>query len=310
MHRFWSLLFAAVNMACLALLVVAYAYPGLGWWLPDSASTQANEIDSLFYLITGLCAFFFVATQGILIYSLWRFPSTAPGSPSPIHGHPGLEIGWTIAPLVGLLVITAASLPVWKEARYQGFPPPALEGTNPLPPEADQVILVTARQWDWHLKYATESLPAEGIRQWASVGNPSDLIIANELHVWKGAKVSLLLRTTDVIHSFFVPALRLKQDTLPGKTIPMRFEATVSNVRFDPAEGRVVPNETKASWEIACAELCGGNHFRMRGKLFVHPDRKSYDAWLDHSRRQTRSRSLTAMLPNASSSNQKEGALQ
>lgn len=310
MHRFWSLLFATVNLACLALLVVAYACPELGWWLPDAASTQATNIDSLFYLITALCGFFFVATEGILIYSLWKFPSTAPGNPKPIHGHLGLEIGWTIAPLVGLLVITAASLPVWQAARYQGLPTSTLPGNSETPPDADQVILVTARQWDWHLKYATEPLPSEGIRQWAAEGTPSDLVVANELHVWKGAKVSLLLRTTDVIHSFFVPALRLKQDTLPGKTIPMRFEATVSNVRFDPAEGRVVPTDTKASWEIACAELCGGNHFRMRGKLFVHPDRKSYDAWLDHSKRQTRSRSLTAMVPQAASSIKKDGFTQ
>ncbi len=309
MHRFWSLLFAAVNLACPAMLVVAYACPGLGWWLPDAASTQATDIDTLFYLITALCGFFFVVTQGILVYSLWKFPSTAPGTPSPIHSHLGLEIGWTIAPMVGLLVITLATLPVWKAARYQGIPTTPLEGISSSP-EVDQVILVTARQWDWHLKYATESLPSDGVRQWAAVGAHSDLIVANELHVWKGAKVSLLLRTTDVIHSFFVPALRLKQDTLPGKTIPMHFEATVSNVRFDPAEGRVVPNDSKASWEIACAELCGGNHFRMRGKLFVHPDRKSYDAWLDHSKRQTRSRSLTALAPQASSSVQKDAVPQ
>ena len=300
MHRFWSLLFAAVNLACLGMLVVAYARPELGWWLPEAASTQAPKIDGLFYLISVLCGLFFVLTQGILVAAIWKFPSTIPGIPKPIHGHLGLEIGWTLAPVAGLLVITGASLPVWKDTKYQGlqanFP---IANAEPAP-AADQVILVTARQWDWHLRYATAPLQAEGIREWAEEGTPSDLLVADELHVWKGAKVTLLLRTTDVIHSFFIPVLRLKQDTLPGKTIPMRFEATVSNVRFDPSEGRLVPGEMNSSWEIACAELCGGNHYRMRGKLFVHPDRKSYEAWLNHAQRQARSRTLATSSPSSS----------
>lgn len=306
MHRFWSLLFAAVNLACLGLLLVAYARPELGWWLPESASTQAPKIDGLFYLISALCGFFYVLTQGILVTSLWKFPSTAPGTPKPVHGNLALEVGWTLAPLIGLVVITAASLPVWKSAKYQGLQA-SFPITNSGPaPAADQVILVTARQWDWHLRYATSPINAEGVREWADEGTPSDLLVADELHVWKGAQVTLLLRTTDVIHSFFIPALRLKQDTLPGKTIPMRFEATASNVRFDPAQGRLIAGENNSTWEIACAELCGGNHYRMRGKLFVHPDRKSYEAWLNHAQRQSRSRTLAAS--SSSSSIQKDAS--
>ncbi len=300
MHRFWSLLFAAVNLACLGMLLVAYARPELGWWLPEAASTQAPKIDALFYLISALCALFFVITQGILVAAIWKFPSTKTGEAKPIHGNTGLEIGWTLAPLAGLLVITGASLPVWKSAKYQG-----LQATFPIAnsdpaPAADQVILVTARQWDWHLRYATSPLQPEGVREWAEDGTPADLIVADELHVWKGAQVTLLLRTTDVIHSFFIPVLRLKQDTLPGKTIPLRFEATVSNVRFDPAQRRLVTGENDQTWEIACAELCGGNHYRMRGKLFVHPDRKSYEAWLKHAQSQSRSRTLSASSSSSS----------
>ena len=100
----------------------------------------------------------------------------------------------------------------------------------------------------------------------------------DELHVWKGAKVKFYLKTSDVLHSFYLPNLRLKQDALPGKTIPVWFEATDSNTRKNEQARRWEQEKDKV-WEIACAELCGGRHYAMRGKLYVHPDKDDYLAW-------------------------------
>jgi len=294
MNRFWSLLFGLVNLACAGSLIAA---PFLGWWLPDVASRQAGQIDWLFYLIGGFCVFFYLVTQAILIVAMWRFPSNRPGMPSNTHGNTTIEILWTLAPLVGLVVITGASLPVWKETKYQGLPASFPISSTEAGNEPDFAVLITSRQWDWHFRYPTTDLKTREIRAWADDGEPTDLIVPDELHVWKGAKVQVLLRTTDVIHSFFVPALRVKQDALPGKTIPLRFEPILSNVRFDPSKGMIVPGEHPATWELVCAELCGGNHSRMRGKLFVHPDKASYLAWLEFTRKQSRARNLAQANP-------------
>jgi cytochrome c oxidase subunit 2 len=158
--------------------------------------------------------------------------------------------------------------------------------------------------------------------------------------------VKIYLRTLDVLHSFYLPNLRLKQDALPGKTIPMWFRATASNtVRSDlpnewlgnkdpqlwkdelsqiqrlkeestkkeklaqkekgdakkqleaeitelQAEMSKIRSRTHSgqSWEIACAELCGARHAYMRGRLYVHPTREDFAAWLAHAYRQQRGR--------------------
>jgi cytochrome c oxidase subunit 2 len=111
------------------------------------------------------------------------------------------------------------------------------------------------------------------------------------------AKVKVYLRTQDVLHSFTLPNLRLKQDTLPGKTIPMWFQATKYNTEFDPKTGRLSePTNKKDAWEISCQELCGGRHYAMRGRLYVHKDEKSYKAWLDYTHKKQESHSLESSV--------------
>src|SRR5204862_6175506 len=131
-------------------------------------------------------------------------------------------------------------------------------------------------------------------RAWAENPEFDDVHLTNEIHCYmavpetkdregKGANVRIWLRTQDVIHSFTLPNMRLKQDTLPGKTIPMWFEATKHNTEFDPKTGKLSePDDKKDAWEIACQELCGGRHFAMRGRLYVHKDKKSFKDWLEH----------------------------
>ncbi len=128
---------------------------------------------------------------------------------------------------------------------------------------------------------------------WAESPEFDDYHDTNTLHTWEGAKLKIYLKTQDVIHSFFLPNLRLKQDALPGKTVPIWFEvkdpkdpknlkANVEYAGKDGKPGQLVPinNRKLDEYEITCAELCGGFHYRMRGLLYVHKDKASYEAWL------------------------------
>jgi cytochrome c oxidase subunit 2 len=121
-------------------------------------------------------------------------------------------------------------------------------------PPADVQVQVTGKQFNWNFTYPGPD---------GTFGTADDLTLENELHVPVGRVVRIVLTAEDVIHSFFVPTLRLKQDCLPGREIPAWFEAT------EP--GR---------YEIACAELCGYGHYTMRGFLFVHTD-EEYAQWVE-----------------------------
>jgi heme/copper-type cytochrome/quinol oxidase subunit 2 len=127
-------------------------------------------------------------------------------------------------------------------------------------------------------------------RTWAETYQRDDVHVPNELHVWKDARVKVYLKTMDVLHSFTLPNLRLKQDTLPGKTIPIWFQVTKANTRFDKEKGRCTePADKHDAWEISCQELCGARHYAMRGRLYVHESQADYQAWLDHTYKQQQS---------------------
>jgi cytochrome c oxidase subunit 2 len=310
----WSIFFGAVLFGTFIIWFIA---PFYNWWLPENiakgGSFPATGVDNLFYLIFVFVGFFFVLTEMILVYAMWKF-AFRPGEKSVYtHGNHRLEMLWTAIPAAILLFIAVAQISVWAEIKYQK-----------QMPQPDLVVSVMARQWEWRMRYpadpdrynlglrqdawATEAAlnekkgeeppakPTDGLvqrdaRGWAENPQFDDLHTTNELHCWAGAKVKVYLQTRDVIHSFTLPNLRLKQDTLPGKTIPMWFEATRHNTEFDPKTGKCTePDDKRDAWEIACQELCGGRHFAMRGRLYVHKDRQDYEAWWKHAHKQQESR--------------------
>jgi cytochrome c oxidase subunit 2 len=330
----WSVLFAVILIAS---FLIWFAAPFYGWWLPDNISSFGPGVDNLFYIILGFVAFFFVLTEVVLVYGMWKFTGHNEKTVY-THGNHRLEILWTAVPAAILLFIAFAQIGVWEKIKYQSrMPPPKL------------TVSVLARQWEWRLRYPLDNgrfsydaddkkAAAEAHRKgraWAENSFIDDVHATNELHAWKNADVKVWLRTLDVLHSFTLPNLRLKQDTLPGKTIPMWFRAEKANCRFvlrdrtsnrpvilvfDEAskdlkvkdrEGEdVVPiadrlptlrgeivesGNKKDAWEIACQELCGGRHYAMRGRLYVHEDESSYYAWLHYSRHQQKARTLDAV---------------
>lgn len=274
MQKGWSILFGVVLAATFVLTAVA---PFMNWWLPKQVSSYGGDVDYLFYVILALTGFFFVLTEVLLVWFMWKYAYDPARKSVYVEGNHKLEIFWTAVPAAILLWIAFAQINAWERIKYQSRMPDQ---------DVDVVLQVTARQWEWRMRYAANvALPGgEAARRgWAESPQIDDIRIPNELHTWKDANVKIYLKTQDVLHSFFLPNLRLKQDALPGKTIPMWFKAIETNVSFkddfDPATGRWKEPTAENDWEIACAELCGGGHFRMRGRLYVHPTKKDFLDW-------------------------------
>ena len=127
-----------------------------------------------------------------------------------------------------------------------------------------------------------------------------DIHVPNEVHVWKGTqeqpqRVLVHLRTQDVLHSFFLPHMRLKQDAVPGKVIPVWFrpDSDAYNGEWITGKGWRYEQDEHGHdkvWDLACAELCGWGHYKMQGKLFVHPDKADFMKWLKKAQADVRSK--------------------
>lgn len=210
------------------------------WLLPESFSTFGPEIDRIYYVILWITAVVFFLTEGMLLYFVVRFRHKDGGRAAFHHGSTRLEVAWTTVPLVIVVGLGLMSKGVWDRVK-RDVPDGALE------------VIVAARQFEWHVTYPGE----DGI-----LGGADDFTMRNQLHVPLDRPVVVNLRSDDVLHSFFLPELRVKQDAVPGKNIRVWFQATA-------------PGE----YTLGCAELCGTGHTTMSGTLTVHaPD--DYQTWL------------------------------
>jgi len=284
----WAIVFGAVLLACFLLFAVAPFIPG--WWLPDNVCSFGPSVDHLFYLILGFTGFFFVLTLVILVYAMWRFRGEPGRRGSFTHGSHKLELLWTAVPALILLFIAFAQVSAWQDIKYRS-----------RMPAPDQVFETQARMWEWRMRYpsaaelqgmtetwqkAGEGTVPAAAADWFRTPHADDIHLVNEVHTWKGAKVRMMLTSRDVLHSFFLPNMRIKQDAVPGKNIPVWFDALEANVRFNPQTSQLEelkPNEPGKQWELACAELCGARHSMMRGKVYVHESKEDYLKWLEHA---------------------------
>jgi cytochrome c oxidase subunit II len=225
-----------------------------------------------------------------------------------LHNQHRVELAWTLVPAAILLYIAFAQVGTWAEAKYKSRMPvagkrDAVGNPEALPPVH---VVVSARQWEWRMRYPGPAVwdamqkDKDAARGWAKAamnlrepGQQDDLHLANELHAIKGRPVVAYVSTLDVIHSFNVPQMRVKQDALPGRVIPAWFVPSHANCtkvkgrwvdghRFDPEQKKWVEDSSHI-WEIACAELCGANHYRMIGKVYVHETLEDFNEWLRHT---------------------------
>jgi cytochrome c oxidase subunit 2 len=205
-------------------------------WLfpfPDNISTFGQRIDTLFWAIVVITGIVFVGVEAALLYFIIKYRHREGRKALHYHGNKKLEITWTAATALTVLILAIVSRPLWLDIKDPDrFPPAGLE------------LQVTAKQFEWNITYPG----ADG-----AIGTADDFVKRNQLHVPAGVPVRFALASEDVIHSFWVPQLRLKQDAVPGMRIPVWFEAT-----------------TPGDYQIGCAELCGLGHYRMRASVTVH----------------------------------------
>ena len=261
---FWGILFLLVPLAGFVVFVLGAweVGPFTGHWLSESQSDQGDAIDHLFYLILALTGVVFVATGVVLGAGIFLFDGKRTDKPANyFHGSAKMEIAWAIAPAIILVFLSFYQMQAWADAKLRrpliSSGADGVEGTPddiPLPAMAR----VVGRKWEWRFIYAGR----DGV-----IGTPDDLRTVNELVLPYGEPVVLELESQDVLHSFFIPALRTKQDVVPG----MR-----QTIWFNAREER----KGSEALEIACAELCGDRHYAMRAKLTLL-SRTDYDAWID-----------------------------
>ena len=215
----------------------------LQWWLPENVSTFGKGVDNLFQGIYWLTLVVFILVIGTLIVFLIKYRYQEGKRAHYIEGSTTLEIIWTAVTTVIVFVLAMFSYPQWNN----------IKSPTQFPDNLDVVVQVSGKQFNWDMTYPGPD---------NELGTDDDLELENELHVPVNAVVHIRLTSEDVIHSFFVPQLRVKQDALPNRFINVWFEATKA--------GR---------YEIPCAELCGFGHSGMLGYLNVHA-KTDYDAWV------------------------------
>ena len=208
-------------------------------WLPEDVSTYGHEIDSLFYLIYYITAVAFILVTVLMIVFLIKYREQPGRRAIYSHGNTTLEIIWTVIPATILIVLSFMSVNTW--ARIKRDVPPT-----------DFEIQVTAKQFNWDVIYPGPD---------GKLGTEDDIKFDNDIHVPVNKVVRIHLTASDVIHSFFIPNLRFKQDAVPGRVIPGWFEAT-----------------KPGKYELPCAELCGFGHSGMKGWLHVHTA-EEYQKW-------------------------------
>jgi len=205
-------------------------------FFPESVSTFGGDVDRVIWLIFYVVGFFFIAAEVLLFYFAIRYRRTR-SNPSAAYsrGDTPRQAAWILAPA---LVVFCFDLGIDASSHH------AWELVKGRPPASQVEVKVTAKQFNWNFTYPDAAGRLDG---------PNNVTLENELHVPVGSVVHLTLSSEDVIHSFWAPNLRLKQDVVPGRKIVAWFEAT--------KPGR---------YEIACSELCGFGHYSMRGEVIVH----------------------------------------
>jgi cytochrome c oxidase subunit II len=220
-----------------------YSFPweGEGWSLLPEGSTFASGVDALYLFITGLSVFFFVLIMGAMVLFMIKHRRRSPDQKTSSITHNGkIEFLWSAIPAVLLVVIF-----LWGEIDFL---------KQSVPPNDAIDIRVTGQKWSWTVSYPDKP----GVILTSSNTEPRVTMV-----VPKGRPVRLTMTSKDVIHSFFVPVLRVKRDVVPGRYTNLWFEAT-----------------QVGEFNLYCAEYCGDQHSRMTGLLkVVEPEQ--YDAVLE-----------------------------
>ena len=252
----------AIVVAAVFLLASVIGISWLTTLIPDmfppQASAESKGVDDLFYILLIIGGIVFFLIQGLLLISVIAFrqrPGDNADGPN-WHGNALLEIVWTIIPSLVVVFLAVVSFDVWSANAEPKANVNLVNGAS-LP------IKVTGARYAWTHTYETDRLTPDG--------EPIVINSGDTLHTYIGQHVDLEMQTQDVIHSYWAPAMRVKQDLLPGDPAA---GGRPTELRFTPV--RVDGETYPASYPIVCAELCGDGHGRMRGEIIVYEDEAQF----------------------------------
>jgi cytochrome c oxidase subunit II len=248
MAKLQGLLFGLATVVLVGVSTVLFMKD----WMPPLKSDRIaiDHAISITLVVTGLV---FIVTNLLLAWFGYKYQD-APGARAAYwHDNPRLEWTWTLVTAGILAIFLFNSLGLWAQV-------------NSRPPADAMLIEVTGQQFAWNVRYpGKDGLLGRTDHLQASQENPiglvkddpaskDDILLLNQLYLPQDKPVKVHVRSMDVIHSFFLPNFRVKQDAMPGMTI---------EIWFTPKES--------GDFEIACAEHCGLGHYRMRGQVHVVP---------------------------------------
>jgi cytochrome c oxidase subunit 2 len=256
-------LMLAVFFWFVAIITVAI-FMARTWWVPELASAHGGAIDDQMILTLIAAGVVFLLAQILLGYFIWRYAARGSERATYWHDNPKLEATWTIATVILFVGLGIQGNRVWASYFRAELPPDAV------------TIEVTGQQFAWNIRYpgadsrfgrTDVKLVNDAVGNFLGVdpkdpAGSDDIVTQNLIAAPVDRPVRIILRSKDVTHAFFVPQFRVKQDAVPGMGIPVHFTAT------RPGE-----------YEVACAELCGMQHYKMRARLQVMSDAE-FQGWL------------------------------
>ena len=227
------------------------------WWFPESISEHGPLVDHQFAITIIVCGIAFAAAQIGLGWVVWKYrDSSATTRATYSHGNNRLEVVWTVVTAVVFISLAIMGQRVWASLHLHAAP------------AGSYTVEVVAQQFSWNFHYhgkdnvfgrTDPNLIDDSALNYVGLDdtdpNAKDDSVVSTLVVPVNRPVELILKSKDVTHSFFVPQLRFKQDLVPGMAIPVHF--TVNKV---------------GKYELACAELCGMNHYKMKSYMLVLPE--------------------------------------
>jgi len=250
MGRVLAVIIWILTLASVALFV------SKKWWFPPAISAHAAALDRQFMITIVVVGLAFAAAQIGLGWMVWKYRDTVSGRATYTHGSNRLEVVWTVVTAVVFIALAVMGQSVWASLHLHGAPPGSYQ------------VRVVAQQFSWNFHYAGKdnvfgrtdpkliddsSLNYVGLDD--TDPNAKDDSVVPTLAIPVNRPVELILMSKDVTHSFWVPQLRFKQDLVPGMAIHVHFTATKTG-----------------KYELACAELCGMNHYKMKSYMLVLPE--------------------------------------